>query len=229
MRLGRWLRPRRGSLGRPPASSLSYLAVGCVLFIAILNGRPEFSNASVAPRGIASPVVALEVARNVNEVDSILGEAPSPDREAMRIKQYIDFGFIACYVSLYVALAMFFRAPAALLAGVCGAAAGVFDVVENIAILRILDVRLRDTTQAMVDAIRYPSLAKWALAFVATGLFGYLFVKRSGFLPRATGVVNLVAAGLGILGLFDNAFLVWAGIPMLAGLAGIIARFFFAS
>ena len=54
--------------------------------------------------GFASPVVALEVARNVNEVDSILGEAPSPDREAMRIKQYVDFGFIACYVSLYVAL-----------------------------------------------------------------------------------------------------------------------------
>jgi hypothetical protein len=227
MRLGRW--HRQGSLDRPSASSLSYLAVGCVVFIAILNGRPEFSNASVAPRGIASPVVALEVARNVNEVDSILGEAPSPDREAMRIKQYIDFGFIAWYVSLYVALAMFFRSPVAMLAGACGFAAGVFDVIENIAILRILDVRLRDTTQAMVDAIRYPSLAKWALAFIATALFGYLFVKRRGFLARATGAANLLAAGLGIIGLFDNAFLVWSGVPMLAGLAGIIARFFFAS
>ena len=221
MRLGRW-RSRQ-------AGGLSYLAVGCVVFIAILNGRPDFSNASVAPRGIASPLVALEVARNVNEVDSILGEAPSPDREAMRIKQYIDFGFIGCYVSLYVALAMFFRSPVAILAGVCGVAAGVLDVMENVAILRILDLHLRDITQGMVDAIRYPSLAKWALAFVATGVFGYLFVKRKGFLSRATGAANLVTAGLGIAGLFDNAFLVWAGLPMLAGLAGIIARLFFRS
>jgi hypothetical protein len=219
---GRWRRPRQ-------AGGLSYLAVGCVALIAILNGRPEFSNASVPPRGIASPVVALEVARNVREVDSILGEAPSPDREAMRIKQYIDFAFIGCYVALYIAMAAFFRSPLGMIAGACGTIAGVLDVIENIAILRILDVPLRDTTQAMIDAIRYPSLAKWALAFVAIGLFGYLFVKREGFLSRATGAANLIAAGLGIVGLFDNTWLVWAGVPMLAGLAGIIARLFFPS
>jgi hypothetical protein len=202
-----------------------WLAVACVALIAILNGNPEFSNASVPPRGIASPVVALEVARNVNEVDSILGEAPSPDREAMRIKQYIDFAFIACYISLYVALAVFFRSPMAVLAAVSGAIAGVLDVIENVAILRIVDVGLRDTTQSMVDAIRYPSLAKWALAFLATGLFGYLFSKRSGWLSRSIGAASLAAAGLGIFGLFDNAFLVWAGIPMLAGLIGMAAKF----
>lgn len=204
---------------------IGWLAVASVALIAILNGKPEFSNASVAPRGIPSSVVALEVARNVNEVDSILGEAPSPDREAMRIKQYIDFGFIACYVSLYVALAAFFRSPVAVVAAACGAAAGVPDVIENVAILRILDLRVRDTTQAMVDAIRYPSLAKWALAFLATALFGYLFLKGQGLLSRVIGVANAVAAVLGIFGLFDNAYLVWAGVPMLAGLAGVIAGF----
>jgi hypothetical protein len=77
-------------------------------------------------------------------------------------------------------------------------------------------------TQGMVDAIRYPSLGKWALAFAATGIFGYLFWKRSGWVWRVTGAANLIAAGIGVLGLFDNAFLVWAGAPMLAGLAGMI-------
>jgi hypothetical protein len=208
-----------------------WLAVACVAMIAVLNSKPEFSNASLAPRGIPSPVVALEVGRSVTEVDSILGEAPSPDRETMRIKQYIDFGFIACYVSLYAVLATFFRSSVAIAAAACGVAAGVLDVFENIAILRILDVPLRDTTQAMVDAIRHPSLAKWALAFLANGLFGYVFLQSSRFqenkpwLSRAIGTANLMAAALGIYGLFDNAFLVWAGVPMLAGLAGIIARF----
>ena len=212
-------------------SLIGWLAVACVALIAVLNGKPEFSNASVAPRGIPSSIVALEVARNVTEVDSILGEAPSPDRETMRIKQYIDFGFIACYVSLYVALAMFFRSSVAIVAAACGLAAGILDVVENVAILRLLDVRLRDTTQAMVDAIRHPSLAKWSLAFLATGLFGYVFLRSRLFqeskpwLSRAIGAANLAAAGLGIYGLFNNAFLVWAEVPMLAGLAGIIARF----
>jgi hypothetical protein len=218
---------------------IGWLALGCVAMIAVLNGKPEFSNASVAPRGIPSPMVALEVARDVNEVDSILGEAPSPDRETMRIKQYVDFGFIACYVSLYAALAAFFRSPAshgvAMAAAAFGVAAGLSNVLENIAILRVLDVRLRDTTQAMVDGIRHPSLAKWALAFVAVGLFGYLFLKKDVLKKdvlksdrwscQAIGVTSLVSAALGIYGLFDNAFLVWAGVPMLAALAAMIARF----
>src|SRR5258708_25085519 len=89
--------------------AVGWLALACVVMIVILNGNPKFTNASQPPRGIASPVVALEVARNVDEVDAILGEAPSPDREAMRIKQYIDFGFIASYAALYVALAVMFR------------------------------------------------------------------------------------------------------------------------
>jgi len=216
MRRVRWLRLLIG-----------WLAVACVAILAVLNGRPEFSNASVAPRGVASSLVALEVARNVDEVDSILGEAPSPDRETMRIKQYIDFGFIGCWVGLYVALGVFFQGPVAMAAAVCGVAAGAAEVMQNIAILRIVDTRLRDTSQEMVDAIRYPGLAKWALAWVAAGLIGYVFLRSQGWVARVIGGANVVAAVVGIYGLFDNAFLVWAGVPMVAGLAGVILRFLF--
>src|SRR5882762_8868028 len=83
-----------------------FIAILNLALIFILSGKPHFTNASRPPRGIANPVVALEMARDVDEVDAILGEAPSPDREAMRVKQYIDFAFIASYAALYVALSL---------------------------------------------------------------------------------------------------------------------------
>jgi hypothetical protein len=194
-----------------------------VAAIVVLNGNPQFTNASQPARGIASPVVALEVARNVEEVDAVVGDAPSPDREAMHIKQYIDFVFIAAYGSLYVALARMFRSRLAIAAMLCGLAAAFFDVIENLAILRVVDIPLRQTTQAMIDAIRYPSLVKWTLAFVASALFGALFWKSRRWSFRVIAALNFAAAAAGFYGLHDNSFLVWAGIALLAGLVVMIA------
>jgi len=194
--------------------------------IVILNGKPDFSNASRPARGIANPVVALQLARNVDEVDDVIGNAPSPDREAMRFKQHLDFGFIALYVSLYAALAVMFGSRLAVLAAICGAAAGAFDVLENFAILRVVNVPLRETTQGMVDAIRNASLAKWTLAFIATAIFGWLFLNRERRIMRVIGALNLAAAALGFYGLYDNAFVVWANLPLLAGLIAMVGGFF---
>ena len=141
--------------------AVAALAAACVALVIILNGKPEFTNASRPPRGIANPVVALQMARDVTEVDAILSEAPSPDREAMRIKQYLDFVFIPCYAALFIALAWTFGSRAARLAGACGVAAAVADVFENIGILRVVNASLAQTSQAMIDAIRVPSLIKW--------------------------------------------------------------------
>lgn len=212
--------------GRLLERTAGWLALACVVMIVLLNGKPAFSNNAVPPRGIQNPVVALEVARDVKEVDSILGDAPSPDREAMRLKQYVDFAFIACYVALYIALAMLFFPRARLMAATAaasGVAASVFDVRENLAILRILDVPLNQTTQAMVDAIRSAALSKWTLAFFTTALFAALFVADRRKMWRAIGVVNLLAAALGFYGLYDNSFLVWASVLLGAGLILMIA------
>jgi hypothetical protein len=189
--------------------------------IALLNVQPYFSNACRPPRGIASPVIAMEVVRNAEEVDAILGEAPSPDREAMRIKQYVDFGFIAAYFGLFAAARRLVGGAAGWAVAICGAAAGAADVIENIGILRVVNADLRHTTQAMIDAIRVPSLIKWTLVWVALVLLGRFFVRQQGWQRRAVGVANLAAAALGFYGLFDNAFLVIAGLPMLVGLIGV--------
>ena len=218
--------------------AIGWLALGCVVMIVILNGKPSFSSASLPQRGIADPVVALQVAQNVREVDGILGDAPSADREAMRLKQYLDFPFIACYVALYLVLAMLFFPGARLIAATAaasGMAAGVFDVRENLAILRIVDVPLNRTTQAMVDAIRSAGLTKWTLAFFTTALFAALFLrdretqgpraKGWGMVWRAIGVVDLLAAALGFYGLYDNAFLVWASVLLGVGLMLMLTAF----
>src|SRR6185295_12728237 len=78
------------------------LAMLTVAAFVLLMGRPSFTNAS-KPR-FGNPMLALQFVRDVQDVDWILGDAPSPDREVMRVKQYVDFAFITCYAALCAAL-----------------------------------------------------------------------------------------------------------------------------
>ena len=157
------------------------LAMLTVAAFILLMGPPSFTNAS-KPR-FGDPMLALQFARDVQDVDWILGDAPSPDREVMRVKQYVDFAFIGCYTALALALSLLairkggWRRITGIAAGVCGAAAGAGDVLENRAILNILDVPLRATTPAMIQAIRGPSTAKWILAGVTVVLLASSFIR----------------------------------------------------
>jgi hypothetical protein len=150
-------------------------------FILLLS-RPSFTNASKPPR-FGDPMLALQFARDVQDIDWILGDAPSPDREVMRVKQIVDFGFIACYTALFLALSSLairkggWRQVTGVAAGICGVATGVFDVLENRAVLNILDVPLRATTPAMIQAIRGPSTAKWILAGVTVVLLASSLIR----------------------------------------------------
>lgn len=200
------------------------LAVLCLALLALLAGKPSFTNASRPQHGISDPSIALEVARSLDDVDFILGEAPSPDREAMRIKQYIDLGFIASLTGMLLTLAWLLMAhgawgrvagPAAM---VCALAACGFDVIEKRAILRILDVSLLQTTPEMINAIRSASAATWALAALALALLSSLF--RRG----PVGVLLLATAAMELYGLHDNRFLMWQIYPALGALVGIAVK-----
>ena len=195
------------------------LAVLCLVVLAVLGGKPYFTNASQPPRGIRDPMMALQMARDVGEVDAILGESPGPDREAMRLKQYIDFAFIAGYVALFVAMgaALARRSGWGWLVAVSGVAMGVPDVLENIAILRLLPVDLGNTTQAMIDAIRQASVVKWSCASAAMVVLALFFLDARRWRLRMVGVLNLAAGALTCSGLADNAVLVWGGGLMAAG------------
>lgn len=197
--------------------------------VALLSGRPHFSNASRPVRGISNPIVAMELVRNVAEVDAILGDAPSADREVMRIKQYADFGFIGGYAALFALMSIFLMREgrvAAISAAVLGIAAALCDVLENLAILRILNVDLSRATQAMIDAIRYPSLLKWALASMALGLLGILAWRSGRAALRMVAVLYVLAALLGLYGLFENRFLQFAELPVIGVLVGLAVLYF---
>jgi hypothetical protein len=170
------------SLGR----MVVLLALMTTAAFVLLLGPPSFTNAS-KPR-FGDPMLALQFARDVQDVDWILGDAPSPDREVMRVKQYADFGFIACYTALALALGRLtarkggWKRISGIAAGICGLAAGVFDILENRAILNLLDVPLRATTPAMLQAIRGPSTAKWILAGVTVVLITASLIR----LPKSS-------------------------------------------
>lgn len=192
--------------------------------LALMAGKPSFTNASRPPRGISDPGIALEVARSLGDVDLILGEAPSPDREVMRIKQYLDFAFILSLTGLFLTLALMrmrqggWGQLAGLAAMICGVATAVFDLIEKRAILRILDVSLVQTTPAMINSIRSAGAATWALAAFTLALLSSLY-RRS-----PVGLFLLITAGMELYGLRDNRFLVWQVFPAAAALLGIAAR-----
>src|SRR5258706_1739201 len=207
------------------------LALWCIAMLAVMFARPHFTNASQPQHGIPDPVLALQMARDLADVDAVLSEAPSPDREVMRIKQYEDFGFIAGYAALYLVFAVLLaRArPGARLIAIAGAFAGVaaavLDGIENFAILRILDLRLMSTTQAMIDPIHVTAMFKWALGFIAVGLVSTYFFCDQRRTARVVGGIYAAAAVVGLYGLLNNAVLAFGAGLILLGLCGAVVVF----
>ncbi len=216
----------------PRVYSLERLAGGfavlCLAIAALLLGNPSFSNASLPVRGITDPVIALEFARSVVDVDYVLGDAPSSDREVMRVKVRIGFASIAAYTGLFVCLALLMQraggpgrmlAPAAI---VCAGAAAAFNIAASIAVLSLLDVPLFETTGAMINAIRSASFASWALAAVTLGLLSPHFLRSPKLLPRSIGALFAITAIMQLYGLRDGQFLVLGSVPAGLALIGVV-------
>lgn len=200
-----------------------FCAVACLAVSALLVAPPSFSNASLPVRGITDPVIAIQAARSITDVDYVLSESPSPDREVMRLKEYISFAFIAAYTALFVTLSLLLAsaggagrllAPAS---GICAVAAAAFNLASNISVLRILDVHLYETTAAMVNAIRSAAFAAWVLVALTLLLLSYYFLPSPKWLPRIIGGLLVITAAMQLVGLRDGEFLVLASAP--AGLA----------
>jgi len=208
MRLAYWVKRRLGWPG--------ILAVLCAAMIALQMGKPHYTNASVPQRAFGDPNLSIQFARGIDDIDAVLGDAPSPDREVLRIKLYFDFAFIASYVALFLTLSLpLARARGGadwargwpqilgIAAAVCGMSAGAFDVLENLAQFRILDVPLRQTTPAMINAIRSAAAAKWWLATVTLAFLG-VYLRSPNSMARTWGAVSigvsiLVAIGIILL------------------------------
>jgi hypothetical protein len=205
---------------KSPGRIAQILAVLCLMILILLAGKPGFTNASVPVRGIHDPGIALQVVRDVDEVDSILGPAPSADREAMRLKQYVDFAFILTYagIAITIAAAVKRMRPVAFAVLLCVLAAAFFDWTENLGILRLLPLNVSETTQPMLDAIRRASLAKWSLTALALVLVSLLFFRSRRWYLRGLGAWDLAAGALTGYGVVHNEWLPWAAGLLSAGL-----------
>lgn len=206
---------------KTPGRLAQALAVLGLAIVILMTGKPEFTNASIPVRGILDPGIALQVARDVGEVDSILGEAPSADREVMRLKQYLDFAFLATYSAIAAVMCWALarrRRMAALALLVCTIAAASFDVRENLAILRILPLELSQTTPTVIEAIRASSIVKWSLASLSLVLLSIFFFASRRWYLRGLGVFNLAAGALTCYGVFHNEWLPWAGALLSGGI-----------
>ncbi len=189
-----------------------------MVFLVVLAGRPEFTNASLAVRGVADPVVALQMARSADDVEAVLGEAPSADREVMRVKQYVDFGLIAGYLGLGLVISVVLgRRMGLLLVGLTIVAA-FLDVRENLGTLRVVNLSLTQVNPAMLDALRFTSVAKWVVLAAAITVLASVTVARKQWYLRIAAVLGLAGAALTVAGLFYNSILVWGGLLMLLGL-----------
>ncbi|MEO5925737.1 MAG: hypothetical protein ABIR70_18105 [Bryobacteraceae bacterium] len=162
---------------RDPVKRLALVAAVVTLScFGLLAGPPYFSTASVPARWSFDPGLEVQTVTDAEDLRLTLGDAPSQDRETMRIKVKIDFAFILAYVAFLVSLGVLaaqkggWRRAAGVAVALCALAIGVFDVLENLAILDILDVRIADTTSTLLDAIRTPARIKWSLAAVCAVL-----------------------------------------------------------
>jgi hypothetical protein len=161
---------------RDPVKRLALVSgVAALACIILLASPPSFSNASVPQRWTSNPGLEVQTVLNVEDLRLTLGDAPSQDREVMRIKTKIDFGLIVSYVAVFISLGVLLARQggcrtAGIVLIICVAGAGVCDVLENLAIMDILDVPIASTTDEMLAAIRQPSTAKWSLIGVCVVL-----------------------------------------------------------
>jgi hypothetical protein len=198
------------------------LAAWCLVFLVVLAGKPSFTNASLPVRGVADPVVALQMARNAADVEAIMGDAPSADREVMRVKQYVDFALIAGYLALALlipaALVRTRHRRLALVMGSFAVLAAIADVLENLGTLRVVNLTLGQLTPVTLDALRLASIVKWNLLLIANTLLATVTVTRREWVLRGAGLLGLAGAALTAGGLFYNSILVWGGLLMILGL-----------
>jgi hypothetical protein len=198
------------------------LAAWCVVFLVVLAGRPSFTNASLPVRGVADPVVGLQMSRDAADVEAIVGDAPSADREVMRVKQYVDFALIAGYLALALLIAAALvrtrHRRLGLVVGGLAVLAGLADVLENLGTLRVVNLTLGQLTPVTLDALHLVSIVKWNLLLSANALLATVTVARKQWYLRTAGVLGLAGAALTAGGLFYNSILVWGGLLMILGL-----------
>jgi len=204
-------------------AGLATLAIGAFVSSAgRLTVRP-------LPEGVRSPILALELMRDRALLPLVVRNAA--DSAALVRSIRIDFLFIAAYTAFFAILARALMVCGWRIIGAVAivviAAAGVFDVVENMTMLSVLE-------SSGTGIPRYYSLTKWALIVTTLAIVANVFVDR-----RTTALrrwVGYTAAALAWFVAVEGAYAVIKGDDKLLeaaaqrmGTAFLLAEFFLAT
>lgn len=195
-----------------PLGYVGLAAAACAIAVTVLSPQAI----GPLPHGLKTPVLALELAHNVYEVETMFGAAGSAERMAwaagMRAGTLVDFGLLAMYGALLVGVALKLLPALRTATGsevlslaamqrtrvavALALSAVVLDVLENRELLVILDsvVRgARDYDEALAR-LRWVAWPKW-IALAAW------FVVLSPELVHARGAlrVSAMAGSIGAL------------------------------
>lgn len=195
---------------------------GLLLILLVLVGLaarlgPQEPRPKAAPP-FTKPVLSLELPRSADDVKTIVGDDGDERRAVMRAGLVHDsLFFIPGYTFFFLGASWLLSQRThwhgfvwlGFAAGLCALGAAVCDYVENQHMLALLNAPLAQVraTQSMVDHTRYFSLAKWGLSFVTLLLLSALFLWKRHWYVQAVGVLYLLTALVGLLGLFHNPLL----------------------
>ena len=180
-----------------------------------------------SPHQLRNPVLAMELIETPAQLSTILGtENPVHNRQAIRDDIRRDYYFIISYVLLYVALSFLlarrrnsWAVYLAWVAAVCGVAAAVFDVRENMGMMSLVNATTPD--QLTVNGVHIASTIKWALSFVTSAILATTFFG-SDRLVSLIGVALTLTAVLGLVGIFNMKYLPYALYPLPLGLVLLV-------
>jgi hypothetical protein len=173
-----------------------------------------------SPHPISKPVLAIEFIETPEQVCGILGTGESwkHNSQAMRDDVRRDYYFIASYALLYLSVSLLLarRSNAwavylAFVATVCAVTAALFDVRENMAILKLLAETPPD--QLTVNAVRFAATIKWILIFVTSAILALTFLGSDRWVSLI-GVLLTLTALLGLVAIFNLKFLSYALFPV---------------
>src|SRR5436190_5721056 len=163
-----------------------------------------FRKDAIPPGKASKPILRMELVSDPGDVSNLLGQNLTEDglrrRDKMTRVQYLDFPFIGAYVLLFAATGLALAGgsrwrPLAFLTLLLIALAGVFDVLEDRAILNVVAAGTDHP-----DGVRQFALVKWALFGAAVMLQGGILLLRGKppsrltyRLDTMTGVIAFVA------------------------------------
>jgi hypothetical protein len=180
------------------------IAIGLLIVLAALA---FIMNNQIPPRidlpyDLQSTTLAIEFASRPDDIAQVLGYDRRYVPDIVH-QQYWDFVFIPCYVALFVVLGLGLRAyPGAgarrlsIVAIALAVIAGVFDICENITILRVAHV-----ATPLSSRVRWFSMPKWGLVVAVMLLESALFF----FWPKLAGWWRAAAIAVGALFAFAGA------------------------